>query len=311
MTALVVRRKLRSCTAFGIPQLRAIGSLATITEFPLAGLAMQSTQRPNLSFKLAALAASALFATACTNGSNSETPTADSAPAQSDSTSSLAQRVLSASPYSIAASEELNGFVRSTAEDAIGTHCAGCHGADLTGQAGVPNLVDYDWLWGITFEEPNEVGPVMEIQQTILYGVRNEECADIADVSYYGGCADTRFSQMPGYLEIGVFDEAQLNDLTEFVVSLSDPEADAEAAARGEALSGVCAECHGADNYGYKPYGGPDLTDDVSLFGADRETIFDVIANGRTEKCPPWKDTLDAATIKALAVYIWQKVNGA
>lgn len=222
----------------------------------------------------------------------------------------IEQRVVAASPYSIAADEELTAYVERTAEAAIGEHCAACHGADLTGRPGVPNLVDFDWLWGITFEETNDVGPVMKIQQTILYGVRNQDCPDIEDVSYYGACADTRFSQMPGYLDTEVFDEDQISDLTEYVVSLTGAEADDAAVARAESLAGVCVECHGPDSVGYKPYGGPDLTDSVSLFGDDRETIFDVIAHGRTEVCPPWKDTLSAAEIKALAVYIWRRVQG-
>ena len=61
---------------------------------------------------------------------------------------------------------------------------------------------------------------------------------------------------------------------------------------------------------GYKPFGGPDLTDDVWLYGSDRETIFDVIANGRLGQCPAWGKTLDPVTVKSLAVYIWRKVMG-
>ncbi len=46
------------------------------------------------------------------------------------------------------------------------------------------------------------------------------------------------------------------------------------------------------------------------LYGSDRDTIYDVIANGRLGECPPWGNTLDAATIKSLAVYIWNKSLG-
>ena len=81
-----------------------------------------------------------------------------------------AVRVLNASPYAIAADEELGDFVRVTAEAAIGEHCASCHSADLTGKPGVPNLVDYDWLWGITGEEFNDVNPVMAIHRRCSMG---------------------------------------------------------------------------------------------------------------------------------------------
>jgi len=220
---------------------------------------------------------------------------------------SPAERVINASPYVIAADESLGDFVRTTAEAAIGEHCASCHGADLTGEPGVPNLVDYDWLWGVTGMETNDVAPVMAIQQTILYGVRNRDCPE--DQMSYGACSDTRYSEMPGYGQLG-FTEDQVNDLVEWVVDLSGGEADAAAVERAQATSGICAECHGADSYGYVPYGGPGLRDDIWLYGGDRDTIYDVIFNGRLGVCPPWAETLDAATVKSLAVYIWNTSLG-
>jgi len=57
-----------------------------------------------------------------------------------------AERVINASPYAIAADDELSAFVLSAAEAAIGEHCTSCHGADLAGRPGVPDLVDYDCL---------------------------------------------------------------------------------------------------------------------------------------------------------------------
>ncbi len=220
---------------------------------------------------------------------------------------SAAERILNASSYTIAAEEELSEFVRVTAEAALDTHCASCHGGDLTGKPGVPNIVDYDWMWGITGQETNDVYPVMAIQQTLLYGIRNRDCPE--DQMSYGACSDTRYSEMPGYGELG-FPEAQLNDLTEWVVDMSGGEADAAAVERAQASVGICAECHGDDSYGYVPYGGPSLRDDIWLYGGDRDTIYDVIASGRLGVCPPWGETLDAATIKALGVYIWNKSLG-
>ena len=220
---------------------------------------------------------------------------------------SPAERVINASPYVIAADETLAEFVRNTARSAIGEHCAGCHGADLTGRPGVPNLVDYEWLWGVTGMETNDVAPIMAIQQTILYGVRNRDCPE--DQMAYGACADTRYSEMPGYGQLG-FPDNLLDDLVEWVVAMSGGEADAAAVERAQASVSICSECHGADGYGYVPYGGPSLRDDIWLYGDDRDTIYDVIANGRLGACPPWAETLDAATIKSLAVYIWNTSLG-
>ena len=216
-------------------------------------------------------------------------------------------RIHNASPYAIAADAELGEFVRETAQAAVAEHCAGCHGADLGGTPGVPNLTDFDWLWGITGQETNDVSPVMAIQQTLLYGVRNRDCPE--DQLSYGACADTRYSEMPGYGVLG-FTEEQLSDLTEWVVDLSGGAADPAAVERAEAFAPLCAECHGDDSFGYVPYGGPNLRDDIWLYGDDRDTIYDVIANGRLGECPPWAGTLEAATIKSLAVYIWNTSLG-
>lgn len=110
-----------------------------------------------------------------------------------------------------AADPELSDYVRETAQAAAAEHCSGCHGNDLSGTLGVPDLTDYDWLWGVTGQETNDVAPVMAIQQTLLYGVRNRDCPE--DQMSYGACADTRYSEMPGYGVPG-FTEEQLSDLT-------------------------------------------------------------------------------------------------
>ena len=241
----------------------------------------------------------------CTGGGNAPSTQAASQTATNDP----AGRVLNASPYSVRADAELLDYVNTTAQAAYAANCEGCHGSDLTGGPGVPNLVDYDWLWGVTGFEANDVEPVMAIEQTLLYGVRNTDCPDIADLSYYGGCADTRYSEMPGYAELG-YSTLQIKDLVEKVIDLSGGDADQEAVARAESDWSACTECHGETGMGYKPYGGPDLTDDIWLYGGDRAALFSTISSGRLGACPPWGKQLDAATIKSLAVYIWNKASG-
>lgn len=223
---------------------------------------------------------------------------------------SVRERVVIGSPYAIKADAEAAAFVTATAEKAIAEHCASCHGADLTGKPGVPNLVDYEFLWGVTFEETNDVSPVVAIEQTIRYGVRNQDCPAVASQAQYGDCPDTRYSEMPGYAALGTFTPEQIRDLTDYTLSLANQPHDAAAAARGKTEFGPCTECHGPEGAGYKPYGGPDLTDDVWLYGGDRAAITASIAAGRMGRCPAWAGKLDAATIKALAVYVWQKVTG-
>lgn len=221
--------------------------------------------------------------------------------------SSLDEKLLLASPDVIAADAELTAHMEGLAQTAINDHCAACHGADLTGQTGVPNLVDFDWIWGVTGFEMTQAEAVFEIMQTILYGVRNVDCPD--DIKRYGGCPDTRFSQMPAYTELN-FTEAQLNGMVDYVYSLAGRDHDAVAVEQVAGLTELCVECHGDTGAGYKPFGGPDLTDDVWLFGDSRELVMDVIANGRTESCPAWNTVLSASSIKALSVYIYNQSMG-
>lgn len=228
--------------------------------------------------------------------------------AQPARTPTVAERVISGSPYAIKADAEADAFVTAAAENAIAAHCASCHGADLRGNPGVPNLLDYEFLWGVTFEETNDVGPVAEIEQTIRYGVRNQDCPAVTAQAQYGDCPDTRYSEMPSYAAIGLTGD-QIHDLVEYTLSLSGQDAEPAAAERGKNEFGQCTECHGPEGMGYKPYGGPDLTDDVWLYGGERGAITASITAGRMGRCPAWVDDLDAATIKALAVYIWRKIG--
>jgi cytochrome c oxidase cbb3-type subunit III len=230
--------------------------------------------------------------------------------AQGAAKASVADRVVVGSPYAIKADAEADAFVTATAEKAYAQNCASCHGADMHGKAGVPDLADFEFIWGITGEETSDVGPVAELEQTIRYGVRNQDCPAVHDQALYGDCPDTRYSEMPAFATLGSLTGEQIRDMTEYVLSLSGGKADEAGAARGKMEFGQCVECHGPEGMGYKPYGGPDLTDDIWIYGGDRATIAASISAGRMGRCPAWVGKLDAATIKSLAVYIWRKVQG-
>jgi cytochrome c oxidase cbb3-type subunit 3 len=223
---------------------------------------------------------------------------------------SVAERVVIDSPYAIRVDPEAAAFVTATAEKAVKEHCASCHGADLRGGPGVPNLIDYEFLWGITYEDTNDVGPVAALEQTIRYGIRNQDCPAVTALAEYGDCPDTRYSEMPGFLVQGTLTVEQIRDLTEYVLKISGQQADPAAAARGKVdFDDDCTECHGEKGTGYKPYGGPNLTDKIWLYGGDRASITASISAGRMGRCPAWVGKLDAATIKALAVYLWNRLG--
>src|SRR5262245_24856728 len=89
---------------------------------------------------------------------------------------SVAERVVIGSPYAIKADKEADAFVTATAEKAYAQNCASCHGAEMHGKAGVPDLTDFEFIWGVTGEETSDVGPVMAIEQTLRYGGRQKDC---------------------------------------------------------------------------------------------------------------------------------------
>jgi cytochrome c oxidase cbb3-type subunit 3 len=221
----------------------------------------------------------------------------------------LDERLLQASPTTIEADAALLQHMNTLAESAYAANCSACHGADYTGDKGVPDLSDYEWLWAIDGSEPTSAEPVFAIMQTILYGIRDRDCAD--SVKRYGACPDTRYSEMPAYGSEAIgFSDQELDDLVDYVFMLSGQEFSADAVARAAPNSVLCAECHGPDGYGYRPYGGPDLTDGVWLHGGTREQIREVLKNGSLGNCPPWTGKLDMVTIKALAVYLYRKSMG-
>jgi cytochrome c oxidase cbb3-type subunit 3 len=193
-------------------------------------------------------------------------------------------RVLAnASLEQIEADPNLFQFAREAGKSAFGDNCATCHGSGAQGFKGYPNLNDDVWLWG---------GKLDEIKRTITVGVRSTH-------------PDTRVSLMPAFGKDKMLEPAQINDVTEYVLSISGGKANPQAAARGTQLyADNCASCHGAEGKGMREFGAPNLTDKEWLYGGTREDIKAQIVNGRNGVMPTWGQRLDPMTIDALAVYV-------
>ena len=162
-------------------------------------------------------------------------------------------------------------------------NCAACHGRGAQGFIGYPNLNDDDWLWGGTIED---------IHKTITVGIRAES-------------KDTRASQMPRFGVDKLLSDAEINDVVEYVLSLTKRGRDPGAVARGEAIfANQCASCHGPEGKGRQEQGAPDLTDAIWLYGDSRQAIVESVKTGRGAVMPAWGARLEPATIKALAVYV-------
>jgi len=180
----------------------------------------------------------------------------------------------------IVADADLLTFAVAGGGSAFADNCAGCHALGGAGQANYPTLADDDWLWGGTLED---------IHTTLLYGIRWE-----AD--------DTRFSEMPAFNEI--LERDQIDDMVQYVLSLSDSEHDADAAGRAtETFSEQCSSCHGEEGQGDQEQGAPRLSDQIWLYGSQPAEIAAQISRPQHGVMPGWEGRLDDSTIKMLTVY--------
>jgi len=203
------------------------------------------------------------------------------------------ERLARASTSDLANDPELQEFARAAGESVFGDNCQTCHGAGGAGAPGYPVLADDVWLWG---------GSLDEIEQTIRVGIRS-------------GHPDAHMSQMPAFGRDRMLSAAQIDDVTEYVISISAARRrlgpNAQAAARGAQIYGEqCAACHAATGAGDRAFGAPSLTDDVWLYGDSREEIRRQIELGRNGVMPTWERRFDAGTIRALAYYVHQMGGG-
>ena len=72
----------------------------------------------------------------------------------------------------------------------------------------------------------------------------------------------------------------KIDDVAEFVLSLSGRADDKAAAERGAKIfADNCSPCHGKDGKGNQTLGAPDLTDQLWLYGGDKPTIAETVIN--------------------------------
>ena len=160
-------------------------------------------------------------------------------------------------------------------------NCAGCHGSNAKGAVGYPNLTDNEWLYG---------GEPEHILTTLHKG---------------------RVGGMPAWRDqIG---EDGVRAASEYVLSLS-PKKGSEANSpldqtmvkQGEAIfTQNCALCHGPEGKGMISAGAPNLTDDIWLYGGERETVRDTLRYGRAGVMPEWETKLGNERIMLLAAYVY------
>ncbi len=192
-------------------------------------------------------------------------------------------RIAESDLATISADPELMNFAMAGGAAVFGDNCAPCHGRGAQGAFGYPNLRDDAWLWG---------GSLDAIHQTISHGIRADD-------------PETRNTQMPAFGKLGMLKPEQVNDVAEYVLSLSGTADDEAAAARGGPIFATnCAPCHGAEGKGNQALGAPNLSDELWLYGGDKATVVETVTNSRGGMMPAWTGRLDPATIKELAIYV-------
>ncbi len=179
--------------------------------------------------------------------------------------------------------QQLMNYAMAGGKAIFAENCAGCHGASGSGATGFPVLADDDWIWGGTKED---------IYTTIKYGIRS-------------GHEEARVNDMPNFLADEILNPAQIADVAEYVLSLSDNSADGAAAGRGKPLfAEQCGACHGENGKGTMELGAPNLTDSISFYGNNRKTITAQISKPRHGVMPAWVNRLDDVTIKQVSLYV-------
>ena len=159
------------------------------------------------------------------------------------------------------------------------TYCVQCHGSDARGSKGFPNLADNDWLHG---------GDGATVIKTITEG---------------------RVGMMPP-MAAAVGSATDVENLANYVLSLSNSAHDAVKAELGKPKFGVCAACHGAQGAGNPALGAPNLTDKIWLYGGSLATVTESINKGRNNQMPAFAELLGPGKVQVLAAYVWSLSNG-
>jgi len=152
-------------------------------------------------------------------------------------------------------------------------NCSTCHGSDARGALGFPNLVDADWQWGGSPEQ-------------VLASIR-----------------DGHIGVMPAWGE-ALGDQA-VEDLVAYVLSLSGrslPAGNVEAGRAQYALA--CFACHGEDARGVQAVGGPNLTDNIWVYGGSVDAVRESIALGHQNQMPAHGEMLGETRVALLAAYV-------
>lgn len=193
----------------------------------------------------------------------------------------------------IADDPELSGYATSAGAAVFRTWCAQCHQTNGAGAKGYPALGDDDWLWG---------GSMEDIHLTLKHGIRSDSDDD------------TRYSEMPAFGRDELLEDEEIDQVVNFVMSLTpnvNPPQDATLVEAGAVVfEDNCSSCHMEDGTGDRSQGAPNLADAIWLFGGDFASIRETVHNSRYGVMPSWNERLSEAEIRAVSAYVHQLGGG-
>lgn len=217
----------------------------------------------------------------------------------------------------IVKSLRLNAQAMKLGEVVFEKNCAQCHGADLKGIAGqhTPDLTDEVWRFsGDDLDSGGRTRFPSDVEWTVRYGIRsghpNARAVEVDMLAF-----DPKFRNQNDIEEFGTkayLSNAEITDMTEYVLLLSGQPHDSAKAARAAPLfqdntKGNCFDCHGRDGKGVAAFGSTDLTrKELYLYGSDRASITESIVKGRRGVMPAFDGVLKPEEIKAVSVYVFR-----
>lgn len=205
-------------------------------------------------------------------------------------------RVLRSDPEAVLADPQLRRVAVAAGKQVFDRSCASCHGTNGKGDPalGVPDLTDGDHLYG--------TGTVSQIEDIARYGIRagNKRGWNLAVMPAYAHKIPDAAEPLPPQTP------AQIDDLTQYILSFTARATDAAAVKRGPVVYAAagCWDCHGRDLGGDPAIGAPTLTDNIWLYGGSADNIRRSISRGRAGISPAFGRTLSAAQLRTVAVYV-------
>jgi cytochrome c oxidase cbb3-type subunit 3 len=98
--------------------------------------------------------------------------------------------------------------------------------------------------------------------------------------------------------------ERGVDEVANYVLTLSGQKADTALAEAGKARFAICAACHGPDGKGNATIGAPNLTDDIWLYGGSLDDIKTSIKGGRSGHMPAWEPIIGPDRARLAAAWV-------